>query len=103
MRGAITRLLTKSTTLRQDRVVNADTLLTEVKASRALPSLSMRRAIRKDAKVSLARLAAALGVSVQAVSHWELGTRQPRPANAVAYAAILRALQDARNETDDAN
>ena len=69
-----------------------DILLSEAKAARALPSPPMRKAIRKDAGISMARLADALGVSTQAVCHWESGARQPRPANAVAYAELLRAL-----------
>lgn len=67
-------------------------LLTEVEASASLPSPERCRAIRVGANVSLARLAAAIGVSVQALQHWEVGKRRPRPANVLRYAHALDAL-----------
>lgn len=73
-----------------------DTLLEEARAVRGLPSPPVRRALRVDAGLSLARVADALGVSVQAVCHWELGSRQPRPANALAYSELLDALGSVR-------
>jgi len=69
-----------------------DQLITEVRAQRNLPPPTMRRAIRQAAGVSMPRLAGALGVSTPTLHHWETGTRNPRPAHAIAYNEALRAL-----------
>lgn len=70
-------------------------LLARVEARRALPSPAMQRALRRAAGVSLAEVAAALGVTRQAVSMWELGQRTPRGATLIAYTRLLRELRRA--------
>jgi DNA-binding XRE family transcriptional regulator len=50
------------------------------------------RADRKAARVNQADIASALGVSRQAVTGWEGGTRTPSSANALAYGKLLRQL-----------
>jgi DNA-binding XRE family transcriptional regulator len=50
------------------------------------------RADRKAARVNQADIASALGVSRQAVTGWEAGTRTPSSANALAYGKLLRSL-----------
>jgi len=70
-------------------------LVAEVEATRSVPSLPRCRAIRQDAGVSLARLAAVLGVTPGTICNWEAGRRRPRAANAIAYAQALHALEHA--------
>ncbi|MWJ18488.1 XRE family transcriptional regulator [Clavibacter michiganensis subsp. michiganensis] len=71
------------------------TLISEVVASRRLPTPALARAIRETAGVSQARIAEELGVTRMAVSRWERGTRRPRGPLLIAYAAVLRDLQTA--------
>jgi transcriptional regulator with XRE-family HTH domain len=71
----------------------SDALIADVRAHRALPDPPARRLIREAAGLSAARLAAALGVSRQAVLHWEAGTRRPRPDHERAYAELLAELK----------
>lgn len=56
----------------------------------------MRRAIREAAGLPLRDVAAAFDppVSEQAVAHWELGNRFPRPEHLRQYVAILKALSE---------
>lgn len=48
--------------------------------------------IRRDARLSRAEVAAAVGVSREAVQKWELGDRTPRGAAAIRYAHLLDRL-----------
>lgn len=68
-----------------------DQVLALVAARRAAQSGQARR-IRIAAGLSLADLAAALGVSRAALSRWECGHRVPRGAAAQRYAGLLEAL-----------
>jgi transcriptional regulator with XRE-family HTH domain len=70
----------------------ANDLVKLVRERRDLPPPAMRRAIRESADLSLDQVANALGVSRQAVSHWEQGARDPRPEHLRAYAKLLREL-----------
>jgi DNA-binding transcriptional regulator YiaG len=79
---------------------NIHDLVAEIEATRSVPSLARCRAIRRDANVSLARLAAVLQVTPGTVCNWEAGRRRPRGANAVAYAEALRALEHVGPEAD---
>lgn len=63
------------------------------KAAAELPDPATRREIRERAQVTLAEVAAVCGVSRQAVSLWEAGTRDPREENLLAYVALLNALR----------
>lgn len=65
-----------------------------VKARRDLPVPKMRRALREAAGVSQDAIAIAVGVHRMTVNRWESGRCEPTPAHVVAYAAIMRALQD---------
>lgn len=69
-----------------------DELIDHVRDRRNLPAPEVRRAVRKDAGLSLADVADALGVSRQAVAHWEHGARHPRPEHLRKYAELLRRL-----------
>lgn len=60
-----------------------------------LPSPAERRAIRKAAGLSQGELAEAIGVTRQAVSHWEAGTRTPQGALLDRYVSAIRTLMDA--------
>lgn len=57
-----------------------------------LPAPAERRAIRERARVSQAELAEAIGVTRQAIDHWERGDRFPTGANLERYAEALTAL-----------
>lgn len=70
-------------------------LTLRVRAGRRLPEPAVRRAIRQAARVSLADVAAVVGVTRQAVSLWELGQRTPRGPMLNTYVVTLRALQRA--------
>lgn len=51
------------------------------------------RAVRMEAKLTLAEIASALDVTPSAVSLWEQGKRFPRPPVADRYAAVLNRLE----------
>ena len=66
-------------------------LTQELTARKQLPAVPMRRALRLAAGASLERTAQAVGgVTHEAVRTWELGKREPRGRNAIAYATVLR-------------
>ena len=69
--------------------MSIETLTREVQALQSLPPVAARRALRRAAGVSLTRAGEALGVSHEAVRLWELGLRQPRGRNLLAYARLL--------------
>jgi transcriptional regulator with XRE-family HTH domain len=52
----------------------------------------MRRALRASAGLSAADITKGLGVTRQAVSKWERGTRTPRSQLLEAYIAVLEEL-----------
>lgn len=56
-----------------------ETALRNSQARRRLPPPEVRRALRVNANVSQAAVAAAVGVSAEEVCRWERGTRTPRP------------------------
>ncbi|MEU0971332.1 helix-turn-helix transcriptional regulator [Streptomyces sp. NPDC005917] len=60
-----------------------------------LPAPEERRAIRQAAGLSQGELAEAIGVTRQAVSHWEAGTRTPKGAFLERYVSAIRTLRDA--------
>jgi DNA-binding transcriptional regulator YiaG len=68
-------------------------LAASMRLRRRLPAPALRRAIRANAGVSTAEVAAAIGVTRQAVSNWERGLRSPRGAQLEAYIAVLEELQ----------
>lgn len=53
----------------------------------------LARKIRQDAEVPQLWVAADLGLTHTAVSHWECGRRIPHGAVAIRYARLLRRLQ----------
>lgn len=53
------------------------------------------RAIRQAAKLTLAEIAAAVGVSEPTVSRWEEGLQKPRTAAGLRWAELLRELDKA--------
>jgi transcriptional regulator with XRE-family HTH domain len=60
-----------------------------------LPAPVNRRAIRERAGITQDQLAAAVGVSRQAVARWEAGLRSPRRRHLAAYSEALALLVDA--------
>jgi DNA-binding transcriptional regulator YiaG len=67
-------------------------LVDEVRESLSLPSPAVAREIREAAGVSQARLASELGVHELTVQRWEAGTRTPHGDLRLAYARLLREL-----------
>jgi DNA-binding transcriptional regulator YiaG len=63
--------------------------------ARGLPAPSECLRIRREAGIAGADIAAALGVSRQAVDQWERGLRRPRGQLAADYMDLLRALKAA--------
>jgi len=70
-------------------------LVAEVRESMALPRPPAARAIREAAGVSQARLAAEPGVHELTVQRWEASTRTPHGDLRLAYARLLRDLEEA--------
>jgi DNA-binding transcriptional regulator YiaG len=68
-------------------------LAAEVAASRELPSPAACRALRVSARLSLARVGEAVGVTRQAVWSWEQGTRTPRGEHLRRYLQVLAVLK----------
>jgi DNA-binding transcriptional regulator YiaG len=75
--------------------METDELLARAKAVTRLPAPSRRRIIRERAGATQAELAAALGVSKQALERWERGDAKPRGQHAAAYALLLERLEAA--------
>lgn len=70
-------------------------LVAEVRESLSLPRPAVARAIREAARVSQARLASELEVHELTVHRWEAGTRIPHGDLRLAYARLLRELDEA--------
>jgi DNA-binding transcriptional regulator YiaG len=58
------------------------------------------RRIREAARLAQSDIAAVVGVTGGAVSHWEAGDRVPRGAAGLQYARLLEALRGADGERD---
>ena len=69
-----------------------EALLQRVASQRQFPSPPALRFLRERSGLSQGDVAAALGVSLAAVSSWERGSREPRPAHRAAYLALLDKL-----------
>lgn len=68
-------------------------LLARVRQLEELPAPETCRAIRQAAGVSTSEVAAALGVSRQAVASWERGLTLPNRAHLPGYLELLRTLR----------
>ncbi|MDH6141008.1 transcriptional regulator with XRE-family HTH domain [Kitasatospora sp. GP30] len=74
----------------------AEQIRARLRVRNGLPNPDERRRIREAAGLSRRELADAIGVTRQAVGHWETGARQtPRGQLLDRYVAALRALQEA--------
>jgi transcriptional regulator with XRE-family HTH domain len=62
------------------------------RARRRLPAPAARRHLREAAGLTQQDVAAALGVTREAVALWEAGRRRPRASRAVDYLALLDRL-----------
>jgi DNA-binding transcriptional regulator YiaG len=71
-----------------------ETIAAKLKA-RGLPEPAECLRIRTNAGIAAADVAAALGVTRQAVDQWERGLRRPRGQLAADYLDLLRALKAA--------
>jgi DNA-binding XRE family transcriptional regulator len=67
-----------------------------VARGRQLAASGTARMIRESAGLSLADVAAAIGVSRQSVWAWEHGAKRPGPAAAIAYADLMQRLLEER-------
>ena len=74
--------------------VDGNDLVGRVRAAQ-LPSVAVRRKIRRRAKDSLRDMGRSRGVCPMTVLRWEHGTSEPRLENAIAYRRLLDALDEA--------
>ncbi|KUN03945.1 hypothetical protein AQI95_21130 [Streptomyces yokosukanensis] len=72
----------------------AEKIRSRLQVRRDLPMPEERRAIREAADLSQQELADAIGVTRQAVSHWEAGIRTPRGIFLDRYIDAIRAMRD---------
>jgi transcriptional regulator with XRE-family HTH domain len=72
--------------------VNLDEALALARERKRLPSPPARRLLRERAGLSMDLVAGEVGVTRAALSRWEAGLREPRPANLSKYLAILDRL-----------
>jgi DNA-binding transcriptional regulator YiaG len=63
------------------------------RARDSLPSPEERRRLRESAGVTVAAVAAVVGVSRAAVTRWEAGERSPRGDHVHAYIDVLSRLK----------
>jgi DNA-binding transcriptional regulator YiaG len=76
--------------------MNATSPLREqLRARSELPPPEVRRELREAAGISLETIGREIGVTRQAVGHWEAGTRYPRGTYLEAYVEVLRLLREA--------
>lgn len=72
----------------------ADAIRQRMQLRRDLPTPAQRRALRVASGLSQAEMAAAVGVTKQAVANWESGIRNPRGIHLERYVDALRAVRD---------
>jgi len=72
--------------------------LLSLTAARDLARSGRARELRLAARLSLAEMAGAVGVSAATVSRWECGQRRPHGPAALRYGALLDALERAVND-----
>lgn len=73
----------------------ADRIRSRLRVRRDLPGPDQRRELRETAALSQQDLADIVGVTRQAISHWESGIRTPRGVLLDRYVEALRTLQEA--------
>jgi DNA-binding transcriptional regulator YiaG len=69
-----------------------DAVLQKAKVRRDLPGPGLRRAIRKQAHLTLLDVAQAINVGAPAVSRYEKGEREPRGKTRELYSHLLSRL-----------
>lgn len=72
----------------------AEKIRSRLQVRRDLPDPAQRREIRETAGLSQQELADVIGVTRQAVSHWEAGIRTPRGGVLDRYIDAIRALRE---------
>lgn len=75
-------------------VEDMTTLIDEARARRELPSPALARAIREAAGASQGGIARELDVTRMTICRWEAGAFKPSGQRLIAYAALLRELQN---------
>lgn len=70
----------------------------DLTAVRALARSGRARELRLAAGLSLAELAAAIGVAAPTIHRWEIAARRPHGNAAIRYGAVLDALERAVND-----
>lgn len=92
-RDSLKTSLARNATLCDRGDMSATATLQDVlRARRDLPAPAMRRALRAAAGISLEAVAREVGVTRQAVGHWEAGSRYPSGRHLQKYLvlAVLR-------------
>lgn len=83
------------------RQTGASSLTDDVRAINEIPDFAERRRIRKQARISLARMGQDVGVTGTAVWQWENRIRHlPVTANTVRYARLLASLATLHTPTE---
>ncbi|WP_455362006.1 helix-turn-helix transcriptional regulator [Streptomyces sp. SYSU K21746] len=72
----------------------AEKIRSRLQVRRDLPCPEQRRELREAAGLSQQEIADVIGVTRQAVSHWEAGIRTPRGALLDRYIDAIRALRE---------
>lgn len=75
-----------------------DTIFDQIAAAQALPDPEHRAALRRALGIRQLDVAAAVGVSTQAVWAWEHGRSEPRGAHRQRYAEVLDAMRQRLDE-----
>lgn len=73
----------------------AEMIRTRLNIRRALPTPDRCRELRENAGLSQQDIAEAVGVTRQAVGHWESGIRRPRGTALARYVEALAVLETA--------
>lgn len=74
--------------------IDLPSLVSELRAAQ-LPSAADRKRIREAAAISQREIARVIGVAPQSICRWESGPAPRRRRDAIAYAELLAALDDA--------
>jgi DNA-binding transcriptional regulator YiaG len=89
---SVTVTLDCQVTVRDDRVMQMSEIMLLVEAHKKARSGDAKK-IRQKAGLTMAQVAAVIGVGESTVSRWEGGSRKPRGEHALKWAALLNELE----------